>query len=593
MSEKRDIGSNFATYRRSPWSWRCRSDFLREGLEPKDGFWRRERKTLRPALIWGLSWVMDPTGPSLPPATRGPQERVRGYLRTGWWIDTHDSGNYLLTVKGRRVRDGRVLFSNDFRLPVQTWVGADLDRLAYVDDNAAEVELWLRKGAPVRELGVEVDLVEAEYRARAITHCGGPAHAGKGSCCLRPHRPEGGDLSRAGAGPGWMADSGRTGPAGALYLHRNGPPPQPEPPLEIPVAPQLFVDDFLIEGQRHLRRVFHPARKLDAQALFRPDRPWEGHYAILREGAALSFNREEQRYELEYISPTRYRMLAVSSDGLRWTKPELGLVEFQGSRANNILEKLPSRGHVGEGEEFGGLWDYRTRGIPDLRTATRVSTPKFPGHGISAGDLPDGPGFRRSGVSHHGASLHEESPAGGDAGQPHRQPGSPCSTTSGPVSWCSISRPHPPAMGRALVRYDNKWAVSRNLGRMTTRDGVNWNRSYIWAPPREHPKHQSYGMQRVKRIGDLYVAFFPLYDCGTQRMSIHLWVSRNGIHWEDLGGDRAWIPSGPDGSFDYGIVYSFSEGPVEGRPVRRLLPRHQHPARQRLDPGQAGGRRAW
>ena len=26
-------------------------------------------------------------------------------------------------------------------------------------------------------------------------------------------------------------------------------------------------------------------------------------------------------------------------------------------------------------------------------------------------------------------------------------------------------------------------------------------------------------MQRVERIGDLYVAFFPLYDCGTQRMN--------------------------------------------------------------------------
>ena len=65
-----------------------------------------------------------------------PEDRVRGYLRTGWWIDTHDSGNYRLTVKGRRVRDGRVLVSNDFRLPVQTWVGADLDRLAYIDDNA-------------------------------------------------------------------------------------------------------------------------------------------------------------------------------------------------------------------------------------------------------------------------------------------------------------------------------------------------------------------------------------------------------------------------------------------------------------------------
>ena len=116
--------------------------------------------------------------------------------------------------------------------------------------------------------------------------------------------------------------------------------------------------------------------------------------------------------------------------------------------------------------------------------------------------------------------------------------------------------PHPPARGRALVRYDNKWAVSRTLGRLATRDGVNWTRQYIWAPPREHPKYQSYGMQRVKKIGGLYLAFFPLYDCETQKMAIHLWSSRNGIHWEDQGGDQPWIPNGPEGSYDYGIVYT-------------------------------------
>ena len=493
---------------------------------------------------------------------KGPEERVRGYLRTGWWIDTHDTGSYLLTVKGRRVRDGGLLFSNDFRLPVQTWVGADLDRLAYIDDNAAEVELWLREGAPVRELAVEVDLVEAGT---------GRVRSPIAAVRLTPDKSHVAfDLNGLKAATYHVRVRPRVdgrlwddGPRRALYLHRNGPPPKPEPPLQIPVAPQLFVDDFLIEDQRHLRKVFHPARKLDAEALFRPDRPWEGHYAILREGAALSFNREERRYELEYISPTRYRMLAVSSDGIRWTKPELGLVDFQGSRANNILEKMPSRGHVGEGEEFGGLWDYRTRGIPDLRTATRVSRPKF-------GDMEFQRGIYLMVRDAEGvAYLTTERPFMRN----HLQVETLDSPTDnlGPMFYDERTgelvlyfAAHPPAMGRALVRYDNKWAVSRNLGRMTTRDGVNWNRSYIWAPPREHPKHQSYGMQQVKRIGDLYVAFFPLYDCGTQRMSIHLWVSRNGIHWEDLGGERAWIPSGPDGSFDYGIVYSFSEGPVEG-----------------------------
>ena len=530
---------------------------------------RTERRLLEPgAENVAISFDLGPLlghGPYRPlPATshKGPQERVRGYLRTGWWIDTHDPGNYLLTVKGRRIRDDRILFSNDFRLPVQTWVGADPDRLAYIDDNAAEVEVWLEKGAPVRELAVEVDLVEAATgRVRSPS---------KRVRLTRDRAPVAFDLSGLKAATYHVRVRPRVdgrlwedGVRRALYLHRNGPPPKPEPPLEIPVAPQLFVDDYLIDDQQGLRRVFHPARKLEDRPLFRPDRPWEGHSVILSEGAVPVFNREKQRYELEYISATRYRLLAVSSDGNRWTKPELGLVEFQGSRANNILEKMASRGHVGEGENFGGLWDYRTRGIPDLRTATRVGSPKYPNMDFQRGIylmVRDSEGV---------AYLTTERPFM----RVHLQLESLDSPTDnlGPMFYDERTgelvlyfAAHPPSKGRALVRYDNKWAVSRNLGRMTTRDGVNWNRSYIWAPPREHPKHQSYGMQRVKRIGDLYVAFFPLYDCGTQRMSIHLWVSRNGIHWEDLGGDRAWIPSGPEDSFDYGIVYGFSEGPVEG-----------------------------
>ena len=499
----------------------------------------------------------------IPAYTRkGPQAKTWRPLRTGWWVDTQDPGKYLVTVMARRVRDGQTLFTTDLRLPVQNWVGADLDRLAYIDDNAAKVELWLEKGAPVTELPVEVDLVEARTGSRRSS-----------STPVRLTR----DKTRV---PFDLTDlesatyhvrvrpriDGRLWDDGvrrALYVFRNGPPPEPEPPIEIPVAPQLFLDDFLIDEQRNLQRVFHPARKLDAQPIVRADRPWEGHAVMVPKGSRYEFNEKQNRYELEYISLSRYRLLAVSSDGVRWTKPDLGLVEFEGSRANNILEIIPRGSNVEASGNFGGLWDYRTRGVPDLRTASMVFTPKTEDMFFLRGTylmVRDSDGVRyltteRPFMRHHSQLESLDNP----------------NDNLGPMFYDERTgelvlyfAPHPPAKGRGLVRYDNKWAVSRNLGRMTTRDGVNWHRSYIWAPPREHPKHQSYGMQRVKQIGDLYVAFFPLYDCGTQQMDVHIWVSRNGIHWEDVGGDQAWIPNGPDGSFDHGIVYSLIDGPVEG-----------------------------
>ena len=499
----------------------------------------------------------------IPAYTRkGPQAKTWRPLRTGWWVDTQDPGKYLVTVMARRVRDGQTLFTTDLRLPVQNWVGADLDRLAYIDDNAAEAELWLEKGAPVTELPVEVDLVEARTGSRRSSST--PVRLTRDKIRVAFDLT---DLESATyhvrVRPRIDGRLWDDGVRRALYVFRNGPPPKPEPPIEIPVAPQLFLDDFLIDEQRNLQRVFHPARKLDAQPIVRADRPWEGHAVMVPKGSRYEFNEKQNRYELEYISLSRYRLLAVSGDGVRWTKPDLGLVEFEGSRANNILEIVPRGSNVEADGRFGGLWDYRTRGVPDLRTASMVYTPKTEDMFFLRGTylvVRDSDGVRyltteRPFMRHHSQLESLDNP----------------NDNLGPMFYDERTgelvlyfAPHPPAKGRGLVRYDNKWAVSRNLGRMTTRDGVNWHRSYIWAPPREHPKHQSYGMQRVKQIGDLYVAFFPLYDCGTQQMDVHIWVSRNGIHWEDVGGDQAWIPNGPDGSYDHGIVYSLIDGPVEG-----------------------------
>ena len=249
----------------------------------------------------------------IPAYTRkGPQARSWRPLRTGWWVDTQDAGKYLVTVMARRVQDGKTLFTTDLRLPVQTWVGADLDRLAYIDDNAAKIDLWLEKGAPVTELAVEVDIVEA--RTGVLRSSSSPVRLTRDrvgvSFDLTNLEPQTYHVRVRPRIDGRLWDDGVRR---ALYVFRNGPPPKPEPPIEIPVAPQLFLDDFLIDEQRNLKRVFHPARKLDSQPLVRADRPWEGHAVMVPVGSRYEFNENENRYELEYNSLNpRHRLLAVS-----------------------------------------------------------------------------------------------------------------------------------------------------------------------------------------------------------------------------------------------------------------------------------------
>lgn len=80
----------------------------------------------------------------------------------------------------------------------------------------------------------------------------------------------------------------------------------------------------------------HPRVK-DERPLIVADRPWEKtvyYSALVRKGP--------QQYQLFYtcyndVAPNYHTCLAESTDFVHWTKPNVGLVEFQGSTANNIV----------------------------------------------------------------------------------------------------------------------------------------------------------------------------------------------------------------------------------------------------------------
>jgi hypothetical protein len=77
-----------------------------------------------------------------------------------------------------------------------------------------------------------------------------------------------------------------------------------------------------------------------AEPLLKPDRPWEGmslgYCTVLRIG---------QQWHMWYSSCDRnyrddrdsYLCYARSDDGLHWTKPDLGIYSYKGSKANNVL----------------------------------------------------------------------------------------------------------------------------------------------------------------------------------------------------------------------------------------------------------------
>lgn len=114
---------------------------------------------------------------------------------------------------------------------------------------------------------------------------------------------------------------------------------------------QLFVDDHLVQSRENVVRTYHPFEKHPANPLLEADKPWEGKNVYVY-GTVLP-NESGSGYRMWYhaLPETEgddyYRLCyATSADGLHWDKPELGIVEYEGSKANNIFIRRGKRDHI-------------------------------------------------------------------------------------------------------------------------------------------------------------------------------------------------------------------------------------------------------
>lgn len=112
-------------------------------------------------------------------------------------------------------------------------------------------------------------------------------------------------------------------------------------PIDIGSRRQLFLDDFIVERIDGLTRTLHQPEKHGP--VLKAERPWEGvHIGMFSPPMWIpDEGMYKQIYECRYDgSGGRTRdqyALAISTDGVHWNKPNLGLVEFDGSKDNNLF----------------------------------------------------------------------------------------------------------------------------------------------------------------------------------------------------------------------------------------------------------------
>ena len=113
-------------------------------------------------------------------------------------------------------------------------------------------------------------------------------------------------------------------------------------PIELGARRELFVDYFLIDKLDGLELRLHRPRP--AGVVLKLDRPWEGIHSgyftvLLDEGKYKMYYRGRPERSARDGTPEAREVTcyAQSVDGKRWTRPNLGLFEVDGTRDNNVV----------------------------------------------------------------------------------------------------------------------------------------------------------------------------------------------------------------------------------------------------------------
>lgn len=104
---------------------------------------------------------------------------------------------------------------------------------------------------------------------------------------------------------------------------------------------RLFLDAMVVEESSGLVRLFHSAEKYQGNPVIKNDKPWEGWGPYLYGTVMWDEGKLKMWYQClgNSTGPIRgFVCYAESLDGIHWEKPELGIWDYNGSKANNIVE---------------------------------------------------------------------------------------------------------------------------------------------------------------------------------------------------------------------------------------------------------------
>ncbi len=349
------------------------------------------------------------------------------------------------------------------------------------------------------------------------------------------------------------------------FLTLNG---ASEPPslLEIGNRKQLFVDDYMIQSLSDAQRVLNPAIKSAKNPVVKPDRPWEGRLSPI---AKVLYDEEEGLFKMWYRTTDQYRAqrgggeltdyqwtdkgavreqveaayryvgdpgrynyrlcYATSHDGVHWDKPNLGRVEFNGSRSNNILPADSRAPTFFDANEKDPARRYKAIG------QTRSSDPP----GMQLHLYYSGDGFVWTPDPHN--PVMDTTPEPGRWGPTHY------------MGWDPIRKVYAAHIENCLHRACP--LGQRIVGRAESPDMKNWSQpqNILLPDERDHVDTEFYNFPVVAYEG-VYIALPWIFRTTNTLHYPTLAFSRDGLHYERTFREPL-VRNGDHGSFDEVSIY--------------------------------------
>ena len=330
----------------------------------------------------------------------------------------------------------------------------------------------------------------------------------------------------------------------------------------------MLVDNYVIAELKGVSRIFNPAEKHINNPVLRGERPWEGRMVnvgtVLYDAEASVFKMWYFVLEMKYTAPpkpySQYKNLlkashyqesfslcyATSKDGVKWDRPNLGLVEYQGSTANNLLPP------VKDGRMHANSGIIKDAHDPDPARRYKAVAWRPRGKNPGGDALPAGSDFG-VGVYFSPDGLHWTA-----------HPGNPVIRGASDVhmllGWDDRIEKYVgyfrPGKEQQLTPTAGEGFLMRIIGYSTSGDFEHWTPIVpALVPDNLDPVDtQFYGMPVMKYEG-MYLGFPWIFRTNLITHVSQLAYSRDGLNFTRTPLRNDFLPLGATGSFDDGNAY--------------------------------------